>query len=144
MPMKSIVIKGIISTMSNKNDSQFKQEVPTKTAYLTADVENSEKLQNFGLTLYTSKDNGDNFFIVKTSKNLSCYVTGNKDELPAKLDMSVEKGVSIKTAENVEISMNIVSGENLGNEFFRLQAIKIVSMDDIEEIKANNPFEDSF
>ena len=138
--MKNVVIRGKISTMSNKNDSKFKQEVPTKTVYITVDAENAAKLQEFGLTLYTSQTDGEDFFVVKTSKALSCYITANTDELPLKYDMTVATGASYKTAEDVEISMNIVSGENVGNVFYRLQAIKVTDIYDIEEIKANNPF----
>ena len=137
--MRNVVIIGHISTMSNKNDSQFKQEVPTKTVYLSVNEENRQKLIDFGLTLYTP-DDGEPFFAVKASRQISMYVTSNAGEEPAKLDMTTATGISIRTREGVSIKMNIVEGENVGNTFYRLQAIQVLDTEDIEEIKASNPF----
>ena len=63
--MENIVIKGIITATSKKNnDETFKQETPTKTAFITTDQENADKLQKFGLTKYTSNE-GNDYFIIK-------------------------------------------------------------------------------
>lgn len=143
--MENIVVKGSITAMSNKQSKDFKQEVPAKTVYIhVADAIDIAKLEAFGLTLYTPESDGEPFFAMKASKEISVYTTDEINAIPSKMDMTVEAGKSFKTTNGIEIKMNIIKGENKGNKFFRLQAIKLNSPDDIEEIKATNPFESDF
>lgn len=144
--MENKVFKNIsISTTSNKMDGKFKQEVPTKTAYLTADEETSKAMEEFGLQKYTSKDNKEDFFILKLVDKLRVYTKDGNNEVRKDLSHIVnsdgEETLNFKTADNTTISINVVKGENMGNEFYRLQAIQVNSMEDITHIEPENPFE---
>ena len=55
--MENITAIVKINTTSNKISDKFKQETSTKTVYVTADADNTKVLQDFGLQLYTSKEN---------------------------------------------------------------------------------------
>ena len=61
--MENLVIKGIISTTSNKQSKDFKSENPQKTAYLQLDEKNAKLLEEFGVQKYTSK-NSDDFYCI--------------------------------------------------------------------------------
>ena len=50
--MENMVIKGQITATSKKQNGKFKQEVATKTAYVSTDEEYSKRLEDFGLTKY--------------------------------------------------------------------------------------------
>ena len=54
--MENMIVKAQITATSKKQSGDFKQEIPTKTAYVKTDAENAEKLVDFGLTKYTSRD----------------------------------------------------------------------------------------
>ena len=142
--MENMTIKAIITATSKKQNGDFKQEIPTKTAYLTADKENSKKLVDFGLTEYTSKD-GESYFIIKLVNKLMLYPTGDEPRLARELSLVELDGVetnNFRTPEDRPVGLNILKGENKGNTFYRLQAIQIVNDSDIEEIKPDNPFGD--
>lgn len=135
----------VISTTSNKVDGKFKQEIATKTAYLHADEETAKELEEFGLQKYTSKDNNEDFFILKIANKLRVYFKGQKDS-QVRQDMSNvsfegQETLNFKTSDDTTISINVVKGENMGNVFFRLQAILVETMDDITHIEPENPFE---
>ena len=69
-----------INTTSNKVSDKFKQETSTKTVYVTADADNTKVLQDFGLQLYTSKENNEDFFILKFAAKTLLYIPGERSE----------------------------------------------------------------
>lgn len=135
--MKDLVIKGQITTTSNKQSDKFVAKTPQKTAYLKLDEENAKKAEEFGLTKYTSKENNEDFFMVKVVTNLRAYYDNSRNY--DKLETGVDSP-NFKTKDGKEIGLAIVQGENLGNVFYRLSAIKISESSDIETIEAENPF----
>lgn len=135
--MKDLVIKGQITTTSNKQSDKFVAKTPQKTAYLKLDEENAKKAEEFGLTKYTSKENNEDFFMVKVVTNLRAYYDNSRN--CDKLETGVDSP-NFKTKDGKEIGLALVQGENLGNVFYRLSAIKISQSSDIETIEAENPF----
>ena len=47
---------------------------------------------------------------------------------------------NFSTIGNKELPLNIIKGEHMNNDFFRLQAIKIEQSSDIVEVEQTNPF----
>ena len=149
--MENIVIKGIITATSKKNnDETFKQETPTKTAFITTDQENADKLQKFGLTKYTSKE-GNDYFIIKFPANLMVYLPNGfgkkRPDLSQIYIKDVETGEynetnNFKTPDEKMLPLNIIKGNHKNNDFFRLQAIRVDTEEDIEQILPENPFGD--
>ena len=136
--MENVVIKGRITATSNKVDTKFKQENPTKTAYATvADEAEKKKLIDFGLTEYTSKADGLSFFIIKLPQNVAIYVEGVEGSEP--MSGGVETP-NFSTVGGKNLSLNIIKGQHMNNDFFRLQAIKIDQSSDIVEVEQGNPF----
>ena len=133
-----------ISTTSNKISEKFKQEVPTKTAYLlTNDDQTSQALENFGLTKYTSRKDNENFFILKFADKLRVYFPGGENQVRndfSNIHMEGHETLNFKTNDETTVSINVVKGENMGNEFHRLQAILVETIDDIVQIEPENPF----
>ena len=145
--MQNLVIKGIITATSKKtNDTKFEQEVPTKTAYLKVDEENAKLLEEFGLTKYTSKADKEDYFIIKFPQNVMVYEPNGIGTKRPDLSLVNHQGLetnNFKTPDDKPLALNILKGENTGNTFYRLQAIRVETQNDIEEIKAENPFGDS-
>jgi len=143
--MENKVFKNIIiSTTSNKVDGKFKQEVDTKTAYLTTDEKTASELEKFGLQKYTSENDKEDFFIIKLANKLRVYFSDGSNQLRQDLsnvEFEGQETLNFQTAENKNVSINIVKGENMGNVFYRLQAILVKDMDDISHIEPENPFE---
>lgn len=135
----------VITTTSNKQDSKFKQEVATKTLYLaTKDEQTAKQMEDFGLTKYTSKEDKEDFFILKVADKLRIYFPDGTNQLRQDLsnvEIEGQETLNFKTQENVTVSINVIKGENMGNEFYRLQAILVDTMDDITQIEPENPFE---
>lgn len=143
--MENLVIKGEITATSKKTTGDFKQEIPTKTAYVKVDEENAKKLEGFGLTRYTPKDGGEDYFIIKFPANLMVYLpNGSFSKRPDLSQVTVDdiETNNFKTPEGKSLSLNIIKGNHKNNDFFRLQSIRIESKSDIEEIKPENPFGD--
>lgn len=136
--MESMTFVGTITATSNKVNEKFKTDNPTKTAYITVgNPKDVEKMKAFGLTLYSSKENPDEtFFIVKLSREVKVYDSFNKSAKPTILSGSVETP-NFKTKE---VAMNLLKGEHIGNDFYRINAISVVDATDIETIEAENPF----
>lgn len=132
--MENLIISGIISTTSNKQSAQFRVENPQKTAYLLLDQENADKLEEFGVTKYTSKT-GEDFYCLKLVEKLKLYFDDSKDALIA--DTSVDDP-NFKTEKVVK--MNVIKGEKTGNTFYRLQALLLNDSSDLVQIEAENPF----
>lgn len=134
--MENIIVEGIITATSKKQSDQFKQDNPTKTAYVTAEKESRKKLLDFGLTEYTSKD-GEGFFIIKFSANTAVYLDRESDESkPFKLHTMDTP--NFKTL--APVTMNIIKSENMGNDFFRIQAFLVLNPEVFEKIEQQNPF----
>lgn len=144
--MENIIIKGQITATSKKQSGDFKQEIPTKTAYVSVDSENAKKLEDFGLTKYTSKDDQEDYFIIKFPANVMVYQPNGFGEKRPDLSQITFEGIetnNFKTPDNKQVQMSILKGNHKNNDFFRLQAIRVESASDIEEIKPENPFGDS-
>lgn len=140
--MENLVIKGIITATSKKIDDRFRQEVPTKTAYIKTDTENAKKLQDFGLTKYTSKQ-GEDYFVIKLPANLMVYTPNGFGKKRPDLSQVYHDGVETNNFKTEKmLPLNIIKGNNMNNDFFRLQAIRVDDESDILEIEPENPFGD--
>lgn len=140
--MENLVIKGIITATSKKIDDRFRQEVPTKTAYIKTDIENAKKLQDFGLTKYTSKQ-GEDYFVIKLPANLMVYTPNGFGKKRPDLSKVFVDGVETNNFKTEKmLPLNIIKGNNMNNDFFRLQAIRVDDESDILEIEPENPFGD--
>src|SRR5699024_12256006 len=132
--MENIVIKGIITATSKKNnDETFKQEVPTKTAFVSTDEENAKKLEEFGLTKYTSKE-GDDYFIIKFPANLMVYLPngfGKKrpdlSQIYIKDDETGEYNETnnFKTPDEKMLPLKIIKENHKNKDIYKLQAKRI-------------------
>lgn len=138
--MENIILKGQVTATSNKVDGKFKQDKPSKTAYLVIAEEDKQKAIDFGLSEYTSKEDGNSFFITKLPQQVAIYVEGVKTLTPEKMSGSVDTPNFMTDPEKM-LNLNIIKGENMGNAFYRLQAIQIKSTTDIISIEQENPFE---
>ena len=143
----SINLIGKISATSNKVSEDFKQETPTKTIYIVPkDKKEIEKLEKFGLPLYTPKEkDSESYTIVKSAKTVKHYKSV-KDEVPQKMIMTVEdeNGQTIPnlyTEENVIFNIIKVKAQKGKNDFYRLTAI-LAPIGKILEVEATNPFSD--
>ena len=142
--LTNLTFKGQITATSKKQDGDYKQEIPTKTAYVTTDEETAKKLVEFGLQEYTSKADQTSFFILKFPASLMVYYkSGAKEKRPDLSQITLEglETNNFKTPDEKLIGMNIIKGNHKNNDFFRLQAIQVEQMEDIEEIIPENPFE---
>lgn len=141
--MENLVIKGQITATSKKQAGDFSQEVPTKTAYIKVDDENSKKLQDFGLTKYTSRENNEDYFILKFPKVLQVFKPNGFSEKRPDLSQITVDGLETNNFSTDIIQMNIIKGNHKNNDFYRLQAIRINDDNDIKEVQPENPFGDS-
>ena len=143
--MENLIITGQITATSKKQNGDFKQEIPTKTAYVATDEANAKKLEDFGLQKYSPKDGGSDYFILKFPADLMVFRPNGYGEIRPVLSRIEIEGVetnNFKTPDGKPLQMNIIKGNHKNNDFFRLQAIRIESDEDIEEIKPENPFGD--
>lgn len=141
--MENILIQGQITATSKKQSGDFRQEIPTKTAYVSVDETNAQKLEDFGLTKYTPKDGGEPYFIMKFPANLMVYTPdgqGTKRPDLSQITVEGEETNNFKTPDDKKFWMSVFKGNHKNNDFYRLQAIRIESPEDIEEIKPENPF----
>ena len=144
----SINLVGKISATSNKVSEDFKQETPTKTVYIVPkDKKEIEKLEKFGLPLYTPKEKvAESYTIVKSAKTVKHYKSV-KDEAPQKMIMTVEdeNGQTIPnfyTEGNTILNITKVKAQKGKNDFYRLTAI-LAPVGTIIEVEATNPFSDA-
>src|SRR5699024_8817571 len=143
--MENLVVLGQITATSKKNDGEFTQEIPTKTAYVRTDEENAKKLEDFGLTKYTSRENKEDYFIIKLPQNVMIFLPNGFVAKRHYLSQVTHKGIEtniFKTPHNKLLQLNIIKGNYKNNDFFRLQAIRLDNEDQIEEVKPENPFGD--
>lgn len=143
----TINLVGRISATSNKVSEDFKQEKPTKTIYIVPkDKKEIEKLEKFGLSLYTPKEKGsESYTIVKSAKTVKHYKSV-EDKTPQKMIMTVEDEdgqtlPNLYTEENVILNITKVKSQKGKNDFYRLTAI-LAPVGTILEVEATNPFGD--
>lgn len=119
--MENINVNVTITATSNKQNSDYKNENPKKSVYITPknDIE-KQKLIDFGLKEYTPKQGGNPFFIVKATDEIKCWLNG---QIVETLPTSVEDP-NFKFEEGKFLTVNIVQGENMKNKFYRINAIK--------------------
>lgn len=142
--MENLVVEGQITATSKKNEGGFKQEVPTKTAYLTVTEEDTKRLEEFGLTKYTPQ-NGESYFVIKFPAVVMVYLPNGFGEKRPKLSQVTFEGIetnNFKTPDHKKLHFNIIKSNHKNNDFYRLQAIRIEEDSDIEEMKPENPFGD--
>lgn len=137
--MENILVIGRISATSKKNDGVYQQEVPTKTAYFEVPESEESKLKDFGLRQYTSKDDGTKFYIAKLPQNVAVYASNDEDSEPTLVDGTLDTH-NFKTRGKEMYQLNIIKGHNKGNDFYRLQAVLVSDISDIEIVKPENPF----
>ena len=143
--MENLVVLGQITATSKKDDGQFKQEIATKTAYVRTDEENAKKLEDFGLTKYTSRENNEDYFIIKFPQNVMIYLPNGLGVKRPDLSQVTHEGIetnNFKTPDDKLLPLNIIKGNYKNNDFFRIQAIRLDNEDQIEEVKPENPFGD--
>lgn len=134
--METINVKGKVLGTTNKTDYDSKG----KTAYLVlSSPEEFKKANDFGLTVYTSKENGDDFIIVKTPENLSIFDNSNntKYDLPSASNLDIKNYYT-----NAEVYISIGKGKSneYNKEFYRLLALGVDSIDSIKFVSPLNPF----
>lgn len=137
--MENILVTGRISATSKKNDGVYQQEIPTKTAYFEVPESEEQKLKDFGLRQYTSKEDGTKFYIAKLPQNVAVYASNDADTEPTLIDGTIDTH-NFKTRDEDMFTLNIIKGHNKGNDFYRLQAVLVKDMSDIETVKPENPF----
>ena len=140
--MENLVIEGIITATSKKQDGDYQQEVATKTVYIKTNEEYAKQLESFGLTKYTSKEDKEDYFIMKFPKVLMVIQDDKAYRRPdlSQITYNGRETNNFKTPDDTMLPLNIIKGNHKNNDFFRLQAIMITDQSQIEEIKPENPF----
>ena len=140
--MENLVIEGIITATSKKQDGDYQQEVATKTVYIKTSEEYAKQLESFGLTKYTSKEDGEEYFIMKFPKVLMVIQDDKAYNRPdlSQITYNERETFNFKTIDDTMLPLNIIKGNHKNNDFFRLQAIMITDENQIELIKPENPF----
>ena len=135
----TLVVEGFVTATSKKQNDKFKSINPTITAYVKpAGQDALKQLEDFGLQKYTSKEDGESFFIIKCSANISVYL-GNDRE---RRDATIESGELFKTSEDKPVKLAIMYAEpEAGNAFYRLYAIAVEDYSEVESIESRNPFQ---
>lgn len=131
---ESFTFKGIITGTSNKVSEEFKNDSPRKTAYVKVDATNKKILEDNGLRMYTSKE-GDDFFIIKFSERISAWV--GKDSV------EIATHVGTDNFNTEEINIACIKGKSKGNNYIRIYALGLESMEDIQVVERENPFANS-
>lgn len=130
--IKNLVFTGQTLITSNK---QGDYESDTKTVYINVDDSNAQKLTDFGITVYDSKD-GERFIITRFSKRVAHYFGDDSQTLTD--DVSINSDHNLRV--DVPATYNLIRGFNKGNTFFRLQAIQTDTRESLEHIEPQNPF----
>lgn len=130
--MEQLIINGIITATSKKGTNVDGSPSKRKTAYIELDQANTQKAVEFGLTKYTSKDDGKDFFMVQTTEVIDVYneygdVVDHKDGGVETANFHTDKKV---------VNLAILKGENKGNTFYRLKAIQ----GEVVDVEMQNPF----
>nr|DAT63628.1 MAG TPA: hypothetical protein [Caudoviricetes sp.] len=152
----TVVAQATITATSNKSDGKYKQKKPTKTIYLVpATEEDSKKLSDFGLQLYTPDKEKDPeskpHFVVKATENVKIFTSETEfeevnfgvsyeDVNQETGEITVKKTPNYKTEIPVHVAIMFVEGGDNGNDFFRLNALMMEDTATLEEVQPVNPF----
>lgn len=129
---KNFIFKGIITTTSNKQSKEFTTDNPRKSAYIKVDEENRDILLKQGLTEYTSEKDKEDFFILKLSENITLW--------EGKESQSMATDIDTNNFKTKEVGIACIKGKSKGNDYVRIYALNLQSMEDIELIEQENPF----
>lgn len=130
--LESFVFKGQITATSNKQSDDFVNENPRKTAYIKVDDINKKILLENGLTEYTSKDDSEDFFIIKLSESVKMWIGEEGQEVNCDINTS--------NFETQEIGIACIKGFSKGNSFVRIYAFNLKELSDIAMVEQKNPF----
>lgn len=152
----TVVAQAIITATSNKSDGKYKQKKATKTVYLVpATEEDSKKLEDFGLQLYTPDTEKDPeakpYFIVKATESVKVFTSETvfeeanfgvsyEDVNQETGEITVKKTPNYKTETPVHVAIMFVEGGDNGNDFYRLNALMMEDTATLEEVQPVNPF----
>lgn len=152
----TVVAQATITATSNKSDGKYKQKKATKTVYLVpATEEDTKKLEDFGLQLYTPDTKKDPeakpYFIVKATENVKIFTSETEfeevnfgvsyeDVNTETGEITVKKTPNYKTETPVYVAIMFVEGGDNGNDFFRLNALMMEDKATLEEVQPVNPF----
>ena len=152
----TVTVPAIITATSNKVSDEFKQETPTKTIYFyVADPKKAEQLEKFGMTQYTPDTETDPeakpYFIAKATKKVKLYTDRTTFvEKPFSIDLFDEDtglpiaNPNVYTDEIVHVAVIKVKGAKGKNDFYRVNAILLPTLDSLKEVEAVNPFAELF
>ena len=153
---QTVTVPAIITATSNKVSDEFKQETPTKTIYFhVADPEKVVLLEKFGMTQYTPDTETDPdakpYFIAKATKIVKLYTDRTTFvEKPFTVDLFDEdtglpiQNPNVYTDEIVHLAVIKVKGGKGKNDFYRVNAILLPTLDILKEVEAVNPFAELF
>ncbi len=155
---QTVTVPAIITATSNKVSSEFKQETPTKTIYFhVPDPKKAEQLEKIGMTQYTPDTETDPdakpYFIAKATKNIKLYTHKDRAtfvEKPFTVDIFDEDtglprpNPNVYTDEIVYLAVIKVKGAKGKNDFYRVNAILLPTLDSLKEVEAVNPFAELF
>ena len=153
---QSVVVPAIITATSNKVSDDFKQETPTKTIYFhVEDPKKAEQLEKFGMTQYTPDTETDPeakpYFIAKATKTVRLFTDRTTHvEKPFSVDLFDEDtglpipNPNVYTDEIVHLAIIKVKGGKGKNDFYRVNAILLPTLDTLKEVEAVNPFAELF
>ena len=153
---QTVVVPAIITATSNKVSDEFKQETPTKTIYFhVEDPKKAEQLEKFGMTQYTPDTETDPeakpYFIAKATKTVRLFTdrTTHVEKLFSVDLFDEDTGLPIPnpnvyTDEIVHLAVIKVKAPKGKNDFYRVNAILLPSLDSLKEVEAVNPFAELF
>ena len=153
---QSVVVPAIITATSNKVSDEFKQETPTKTIYFhVEDPKKAEQLEKFGMTQYTPDTETDPeakpYFIAKATKTVRLFTdrTTHVEKLFSVDLFDEDTGLplpnpNVYTDEIVHLAVIKVKGAKGKNDFYRVNAILLPTLDSLKEVEAVNPFAELF
>ncbi len=134
--MDNLILTGRITATSKKQNDIYKNK--TKTSYITLkDEEEYKKAEDFGFTVYESKD-GNKFLIVKLVKKFKAYLDGEE------IDLGHLSGLDTANFNTEEVFLNFIKARHskTGNIFYRLQSIQLNDKEDITIFSGKNPFKE--
>lgn len=116
-----LILSGVDFQTGNSDTSKFNREVVRKSVYINVDKELKQTLEEFGIQVYTSQENGQDFIIAPFSGYASYY--NLKDKTVSKKQFTNEMdNFSVKEA-NVSITKNKNEKGN-GGFFYRVSAFQ--------------------
>lgn len=155
---QTVTVPAIITATSNKVSEEFKQETPTKTIYFhVPDPKKVEELKKIGMTQYTPDTETDPdakpYFIAKATKTVKLYAREDLSrfvEKPFTVDLFDEEtglpipNPNVYTDEIVHLAVIKVKAPKGKNDFYRVNAILLPTLDTLKEVEAVNPFAELF